>query len=189
MTVCMFAHRYLTALAGASSESELDIKSFVFPNAACALHSICGQFSFGRWLWALLSVIQLLPQSHLVPLFSKSCSTAILDMRLQKVCISPYHLLQLETCTLGCTANSPSIMSPAERHACQAYSVAASGLSLLLCAVLMGQARIYWDMEHYSKVQAILQQSTDFCSEHEAWKLNSAHTFFMQGGRHMHLFI
>ncbi len=46
----------------------------------------------------------------------------------------------------------------------------------------MGQARIYWDMEHYSKVQAILQQSTDFCSEHEAWKLNSAHTFFMQGG-------
>ncbi|DBA87125.1 TPA: hypothetical protein ACH3X2_005245 [Trebouxia sp. C0005] len=47
--------------------------------------------------------------------------------------------------------------------------------------VLMGQARIYWDMEHYSKVQAILQQSTDFCSEHEAWKLNSAHTFFMQG--------
>lgn len=50
-------------------------------------------------------------------------------------------------------------------------------------AVLMGQARIYWDMEHYSKVQTILQQSTDFCSEHEAWKLNCAHTFFMQGGR------
>lgn len=50
-------------------------------------------------------------------------------------------------------------------------------------AVLMGQARIYWDMEHYSKVQTILQQSTDFCSEHEAWKLNCAHTFFMQGGK------
>ena len=50
------------------------------------------------------------------------------------------------------------------------------------CAVLMGQARIYWDMEHYSKVHAILQQSADFCSEHEAWKLNSAHTLFMQGG-------
>ena len=46
----------------------------------------------------------------------------------------------------------------------------------------MGQARIYWDMEHYSRVQTILQQSTDFCSEHEAWKLNCAHTFFMQGG-------
>ena len=55
-------------------------------------------------------------------------------------------------------------------------------LRVLTCAVLMGQARIYWDTEHYSKVQAILQQSTDFCSEHEAWKLNSAHTFFMQGG-------
>ena len=60
---------------------------------------------------------------------------------------------------------------------------------MLLRAVLMGQARIYWDMEHYSKVQAILQQSIDFCSEHEAWKLNSAHTFFMQGGKHMHLVI
>lgn len=47
----------------------------------------------------------------------------------------------------------------------------------------MGQACIYWDMEHYSKVQTILQQSTDFCSEHEAWKLNCAHTFFMQGGK------
>lgn len=51
------------------------------------------------------------------------------------------------------------------------------------CAVLMGQACIYWDMEHYSKVQTILQQSTDFCSEHKAWKLNCAHTLFMQGGK------
>lgn len=48
--------------------------------------------------------------------------------------------------------------------------------------VLMGQAQIYWDMEQYSKVQSILQQSADFCSEHEAWKLNSAHAHFMQGG-------
>ena len=46
----------------------------------------------------------------------------------------------------------------------------------------MGQAQIYWDMEQYSKVQSILQQSADFCSEHEAWKLNSAHAHFMQGG-------
>ena len=46
----------------------------------------------------------------------------------------------------------------------------------------MGQAQIYWDMEQYSKVQSILQQSADFCSEHEAWKLNTAHAYFMQGG-------
>ena len=50
----------------------------------------------------------------------------------------------------------------------------------------MGQAQIYWDMEQYSKVQSILQQSADFCSEHEAWKLNSAHAHFMQGGRLHH---
>ena len=54
--------------------------------------------------------------------------------------------------------------------------------ALMWHAVLMGQAQIYWDMEQYSKVQSILQQSADFCSEHEAWKLNSGHAHFMQGG-------
>ena len=113
-------------------------------------------------------------------------------MRLHKGCTLLCYLLPLagmipfmETTI---TASNPSLLALAEKHACQACSVAASGLSLLLHAVLMGQARIYWDMEHYSKVQAILQQSTDFCSEHEAWKLNSAHTFFMQGGKHVNRF-
>merc|ERR1719160_846400 len=46
--------------------------------------------------------------------------------------------------------------------------------------VLMGQAKIYWDMEHYSMVERIFRQSAEFCSEDESWKLNVAHIFFMQ---------
>jgi tetratricopeptide repeat protein 30 len=46
--------------------------------------------------------------------------------------------------------------------------------------VLMGQAKIYWDLEHYSMVEKIFRQSAEFCSEDEAWKLNVAHIFFMQ---------
>jgi len=46
--------------------------------------------------------------------------------------------------------------------------------------VLMGQAKIYWDMEHYSMVEKIFRQSAEFCSEDESWKLNVAHIFFMQ---------
>ena len=46
--------------------------------------------------------------------------------------------------------------------------------------VLMGQAKIYWDMENYHQVEKIFRQSLEFCSEHDVWKLNVAHTFFMQ---------
>jgi len=44
----------------------------------------------------------------------------------------------------------------------------------------MGQAKIYWDLEHYSMVEKIFRQSAEFCSEDESWKLNVAHIFFMQ---------
>merc|ERR1712050_286757 len=46
--------------------------------------------------------------------------------------------------------------------------------------VLMGQAKIYWDLEHYSMVEKIFRQSAEFCSEDESWKLNVAHIFFIQ---------
>jgi tetratricopeptide repeat protein 30 len=46
--------------------------------------------------------------------------------------------------------------------------------------VLMAQARIYWDRENYPMVEKIFFQSAEFCSEHEVWKLNVAHVFFMQ---------
>jgi len=46
--------------------------------------------------------------------------------------------------------------------------------------VLMAQAKIYWDREHYPMVERIFRQSAEFCSEHETWKLNVAHVFYMQ---------
>jgi tetratricopeptide repeat protein 30 len=46
--------------------------------------------------------------------------------------------------------------------------------------VLMAQARIYWERENYPKVEKIFRQSAEFCSEHDTWKLNVAHVFFMQ---------
>ena len=59
------------------------------------------------------------------------------------------------------------------------------GRTNLLMAVLTYygctyQARIYWDMEHYPMVEKIFRQSAEFCSEHELWKLNVAHVFFLQ---------
>ena len=48
--------------------------------------------------------------------------------------------------------------------------------------VLMGMARIYWDRGNYAQVERIFRQSAEFASEHETWKLNVAHTFFMQVG-------
>lgn len=46
--------------------------------------------------------------------------------------------------------------------------------------ILMAQARIYWDRENYPMVEKLFFQSAEFCSEHEVWKLNVAHVFFMQ---------
>ena len=44
----------------------------------------------------------------------------------------------------------------------------------------MAMARIYWDRENYPMVERLFRQSAEFCSEHETWKLNVAHVFFMQ---------
>jgi len=46
--------------------------------------------------------------------------------------------------------------------------------------VLMSQAKIYWDIENYAMVEKIFKQSAEFCSDHDVWKLNVAHVFFMQ---------
>jgi len=45
--------------------------------------------------------------------------------------------------------------------------------------VLMMQAKVYWDKGNYDQVEKIFRQSAEFCSEHETWKLNVAHVFFM----------
>ena len=46
--------------------------------------------------------------------------------------------------------------------------------------VLMQQAHIYWEIGNYPFVEKLFRQSAEFTSEHEAWKLNVAHVFFMQ---------
>ena len=46
--------------------------------------------------------------------------------------------------------------------------------------LLMAQAKIYWDLENYEQVEKVFYKSVDFCSDHDTWKLNVAHTLFMQ---------
>lgn len=50
--------------------------------------------------------------------------------------------------------------------------------------VLMMQAKIYWDEKNYEMVEKIFRQSAEFCSEHDTWKLNVAHVFFMQDNKY-----
>ncbi|CEL94681.1 unnamed protein product [Vitrella brassicaformis CCMP3155] len=50
--------------------------------------------------------------------------------------------------------------------------------------VLMGQAKIYWDLENYTAVEKLFRQSAEFCNDSETWKLNVAHVFFMQGDKY-----
>jgi tetratricopeptide repeat protein 30 len=50
--------------------------------------------------------------------------------------------------------------------------------------VLMCMARIYWERENYAQVEKIFRQAAEFASEHDCWKLNFAHVFFMQEGKY-----
>eukprot|EP00026_Physarum_polycephalum_P004296 Phypoly_transcript_04314.p1 GENE.Phypoly_transcript_04314~~Phypoly_transcript_04314.p1 ORF type:complete len:657 (+),score=128.79 Phypoly_transcript_04314:100-2070(+) len=52
--------------------------------------------------------------------------------------------------------------------------------------VLMGQAKIYWDHENYQQVEKMFRQSNEFCREHDIWKLNVAHNFFIQDKPHLY---
>lgn len=46
--------------------------------------------------------------------------------------------------------------------------------------VLMNQAKIYWDRENYVQVEKIFRQSAELCGDADVWRLNVAHTLFMQ---------
>uniref|UniRef100_A0A0N5AQP2 Tetratricopeptide repeat protein 30 n=1 Tax=Syphacia muris TaxID=451379 RepID=A0A0N5AQP2_9BILA len=50
--------------------------------------------------------------------------------------------------------------------------------------VLMSQAKIYWDQRDYVKVENIFRRSVEFCSENDDWRLNVAHTLFMQENKY-----
>lgn len=49
-----------------------------------------------------------------------------------------------------------------------------------LIPVLMFQAKIFWDLENYQLVELLLMKYMDFCLDNRTWKLNLAHTYFMQ---------
>ncbi|EAY01289.1 hypothetical protein TVAG_395360 [Trichomonas vaginalis G3] len=53
-----------------------------------------------------------------------------------------------------------------------------------LIPVLMAQAKIFWDMGSYELVEILLLKYIDFCEQHRTWKLNLAHTFFMEPGKY-----
>ncbi|OHT11745.1 TPR Domain containing protein [Tritrichomonas foetus] len=46
--------------------------------------------------------------------------------------------------------------------------------------ILMSQAKIFWDLGSYQLVELLLLKYQDFCLDNRAWKLNLAHTYFMQ---------
>merc|ERR1719461_1338686 len=46
--------------------------------------------------------------------------------------------------------------------------------------VLMYQANIYWRQDKYAEIQLLFEKSREFCDNHDVWKLNYAHTLFMQ---------
>lgn len=50
--------------------------------------------------------------------------------------------------------------------------------------VIMAQAKIYWNRENYIMVEKIFRKSMEFCNEHDTWKLNVAHVFFMQENKY-----
>lgn len=50
--------------------------------------------------------------------------------------------------------------------------------------VLMAQAKIHWELGNYNQVEKIFRKSVEFCNDHDVWKLNVAHTLFMQGNKY-----
>mmetsp|Transcript_8897 Transcript_8897/g.15421 ORF Transcript_8897/g.15421 Transcript_8897/m.15421 type:complete len:646 (-) Transcript_8897:521-2458(-) len=45
---------------------------------------------------------------------------------------------------------------------------------------LMAMAGIFFELENYTACERIFKQSSEFCKDHDTWKLNVAHTFFMR---------
>ena len=44
---------------------------------------------------------------------------------------------------------------------------------------LMAMGGYYWDKEDYNSTLHLFRQSAEFCCDHDTWKLNIAHAFFM----------
>ena len=50
--------------------------------------------------------------------------------------------------------------------------------------IVMTQCKIYWDRHNYEQVEKILRMNGEFVSEHDTYKLNVAHTLFMQESKY-----
>lgn len=48
--------------------------------------------------------------------------------------------------------------------------------------ILMAQSYIYWQREEYAMIEQLFRKSADLCVDVDAWRLNIAHTFFIQQG-------
>jgi tetratricopeptide repeat protein 30 len=51
--------------------------------------------------------------------------------------------------------------------------------------VLMAEASIYWNKEDYASVEKLFKNTADYCSVHDTWRLNYAHTFFIQEDKYV----
>lgn len=52
-----------------------------------------------------------------------------------------------------------------------------------LLAALMSQARLYWEREEFELVEELLRRFDDLCGEEDEWKINMAHSLFVQQGQ------
>eukprot|EP01086_Lenisia_limosa_P012454 TRINITY_DN40799_c0_g1_i1.p1 TRINITY_DN40799_c0_g1~~TRINITY_DN40799_c0_g1_i1.p1 ORF type:complete len:676 (+),score=138.86 TRINITY_DN40799_c0_g1_i1:100-2127(+) len=94
--------------------------------------------------------------------------------------LSNKHFSTLRTLTKQVQDARLANDTTATRQAIRAYDEALDSF----IPVLMAQAKVYWDRENYPAVEKIFRTSSEFCSEHETWKLNVAHVFFMHETRY-----
>ncbi len=50
--------------------------------------------------------------------------------------------------------------------------------------ILMAQSNIFWEKENYEKVEKLLESHREFAGDHEIWRLNLAHTLFMESDKY-----
>lgn len=50
--------------------------------------------------------------------------------------------------------------------------------------VLMAQAKIYWEKSDFSMVEQLFRKTVEFMSDQDSWRINVAHTMFIQGQKY-----
>nr|CAG4636855.1 EOG090X0302 [Ceriodaphnia reticulata] len=98
----------------------------------------------------------------------------------------PQLLYNVAVCHYKMKEYAPAIKSIADiiergirDHPELSVGMATEGLEVR-SVVLMNQAKIYWDRENYVQVEKLFRQSAELCGDADVWRLNVAHTLFMQ---------